>query len=67
MAKRTDLKKILIIVAVLAGLLMTARQEAAAQARIPEYVQAEKFTLKKIPKKLNKTKEQGNLLFFIVL
>ena len=42
------MKKILIIVAVLAGLLMTARQEADAQTRIPEYVQAEKFTQDKL-------------------
>ena len=42
------MKKILTLIAVLTGLCMSARQEADAQARIPEYVQAEKFTQDKL-------------------
>ena len=42
------MKKILTLIAVLTGLCLSARQEADAQARIPEYVQAEKFTQDKL-------------------
>ena len=42
------MKKILTLIAILTGLCLSARQEADAQARIPEYVQAEKFTQDKL-------------------
>jgi len=42
------MKKILTLIAVLTGLCLSARQEADAQTRIPEYVQAEKFTQDKL-------------------
>ena len=42
------MKKILTLIAILTGLCLSVRQEADAQARIPEYVQAEKFTQDKL-------------------